>query len=303
MIQAQGLRRCYGETVAVDAVSFEIAPGEIVGLLGHNGAGKTTIMKMLTGYLEPDEGTITIDGTDVLEDPARVQAELGYLPESLPIYPEMIVADYLDYVASLRGVPRDDRPVAIARTLEATDLLERALEPISTLSRGYQQRVGVAQAIVHSPRFLILDEPTNGLDPSQTQQMRELIRRLADDATVILSTHIMQEVDAICSRVMMLRAGQLALDRSLDELKRSDRLVLKTSSSEHAVLEAIGDISSASADSTGFLVTQSSTDQAIDAFAATVAERLVNGGVVVNALYPEKRDLESVFREVSEGGR
>ena len=303
MIQAQGLRRCYGETVAVDAVSFEIAPGEIVGLLGHNGAGKTTIMKMLTGYLEPDEGNIIIDGTDVLEDPARVQAQLGYLPESLPIYPEMIVADYLDYVASLRGVPSDDRPAAIARTLEATDLLGHALEPISTLSRGYQQRVGVAQAIVHTPRFLILDEPTNGLDPSQTQQMRELIRRLADDATVILSTHIMQEVDAICSRVMMLRAGQLALDRSLDDLKRSDRLVLKTSSSEPTVLKAIGDISTASADSTGFLVSQAGTDQSIDAFAATVAERLVNGGVVVNALYPEKRDLESVFREVSEGGR
>lgn len=303
MIQAEGLRRCYGDTVAVDAVSFEIAPGEIVGLLGHNGAGKTTIMKMLTGYLEPDEGSITIDGTDVLEDPARVQAELGYLPESLPIYPEMIVADYLDYVASLRGVPSEERPTVIARTLEATDLLDRALEPISTLSRGYQQRVGVAQAIVHSPRFLILDEPTNGLDPSQTQQMRELIRRLADEATVILSTHIMQEVDAVCSRVMMLRAGQLALDRSLDELKRSDRLVLKTSSPEQAVVDAIADIGGVSADSTGLLVTQSGSDQPIDDFAATVAERLVNGGVVVNALYPEKRDLESVFREVSEGGR
>ena len=300
MIQAEGLRRSYGETVAVDAVSFEIASGEIVGLLGHNGAGKTTIMKMLTGYLEPDEGRIEIDGVDIQDDPDRVQEGLGYLPESLPIYPEMIVADYLDYVASLRGVAEAERANALARTLEATDLIDRALDPIATLSRGFQQRVGVAQAIVHQPRFLILDEPTNGLDPSQTQQMRELILRLAEEATVILSTHIMQEVDAVCSRVMMLRSGRLALDQSLADLKRSDRLILHTSSPEQVVVDAVSSIGTVAVEGSTLCLAQLDDGEPIDSFAARVAERLVTSGVVLNALYPEKRDLETVFRDVSE---
>ena len=230
MIDAEGLTRRYGETLAVNDVSFTIGKGEIVGLLGHNGAGKTTIMKMLTGYLEPSAGQRARSmAWTWSRDAQAIQRRLGYLPENCPVYPEMTVVGYLDYVAGLRGV--DNRPLALREVLAATELTDRALDAIGTLSRGYQQRVGVAQAIVHKPALLILDEPTNGLDPSQTQHMRELIVRLARQATVILSTHIMQEVDAVCDRVMILRAGELALDERLSALKESARVTLATDAS------------------------------------------------------------------------
>ena len=297
MINAEELTRRYGETLAVDAVSFSIGGGEIVGLLGHNGAGKTTIMKMLTGYLEPSAGRVQVDGQDVVEAPAAVQRQLGYLPENCPVYPEMTVVGYLDYVAGLRGV--EDRPAALREVLTATDLAGRAFDPIGTLSRGYQQRVGVAQAIVHKPRLLILDEPTNGLDPSQTQQMRDLICRLAENATVILSTHIMQEVDAVCDRVMILRTGKLALDERMDALQRGERVVLETDASEADVEAALA----------GFATVDGRAPNgsfAFDGFAdnerrAELARRLVGGGIAVHGLTVARRDLESVFREVNEG--
>ena len=295
MIDAEGLTRRYGETLAVDDVSFAIGKGEIVGLLGHNGAGKTTIMKMLTGYLEPSAGRVRVDGLDVAQAGQAVQQRLGYLPENCPVYPEMTVVGYLDYVAGLRGV--DNRPLKLREVLNATDLTNRALDQIGTLSRGYQQRVGVAQAIVHKPQLLILDEPTNGLDPSQTQHMRELILRLAEQATVILSTHIMQEVDAVCDRVMILRAGELALDERLDALKESARVALATDASLRDVQTAIGDFATADQNGDGFVL---AFDGALDASrVAELAKRLVDGGVAVHGLAPEKRDLETVFREVT----
>ena len=228
MIKAEQLTRRYGDFLAVDRVDFTIDQGEIVGLLGHNGAGKTTIMKMLTGYLEPSSGRVLVDGVDVAEQPKVVQRSLGYLSESLPLYPEMTVVDYLEYAAELRGVAPNDQATAVREAIEATELEVKAFDAIHTLSRGYRQRVGVAQAILHKPRFLVLDEPTNGLDPSQTQHMRELIRRLAANATIVLSTHIMQEVNAVCDRAMILRNGRLVLDESLAELKRSERLLVGT---------------------------------------------------------------------------
>ena len=161
-------------------------------------------------------------------DARIIQQHLGYLPENLPIYPQMMVADYLDYVATLKGIPAPQRMQAVREALLATDLAERALDPINILSRGFRQRVGVAQAILGQPRLLILDEPTNGLDPNQTEHMRQLIKRLARRTTIILSTHIMQEVDAVCDRVLMLRNGRLALDQSLAELHHSKTLLLRT---------------------------------------------------------------------------
>ena len=293
MIDAEQLTRRYGETLAVDSVSFSIGGGEIVGLLGHNGAGKTTIMKMLTGYLEPSGGRVRVDGHDVVEEPEAVQRRIGYLPENCPVYPEMNVVDYLDYVAGLRGVA--DRPAALREVLAATDLAGRALDAIGTLSRGYQQRVGVAQAIIHKPQLLILDEPTNGLDPSQTQQMRDLIRRLARSATVILSTHIMQEVDAVCDRVVILRAGKLALDEGLTALQRSERMVLRTDASEADVQAVVDGFVAFSALDGGYAF----EGIADDAGRAELARRLVGGGIAVHGLTAEKRDLETVFREVS----
>jgi len=226
MIEADRLTRRYGDFTAVDDVSFRIEPGEIVGLLGHNGAGKTTIMKMLTGALEPSSGVVRVDGTALETAPGSVQRQLGYLPESVPLYPELAVVDYLAYVAQVRRL--EDAQAAVARAVEATDLAEKAMDTIGTLSRGYKQRLGVAQAILHEPPFLILDEPTNGLDPGQTQHMRQLVRDLAASATVILSTHIMQEVGAVCDRVLILRDGRLALDERLDDLRSTSRLTLRT---------------------------------------------------------------------------
>ena len=295
MIDAEGLTRRYGDTLAVDDVSFTIGKGEIVGLLGHNGAGKTTIMKMLTGYLEPSAGRVKVDGLDVAETPQAVRQRLGYLPEKCPVYPEMTVVGYLDYVAGLRGV--DNRPLALHEVLGATDLTDRALDPIGTLSRGFQQRVGVAQAIVHKPQLLILDEPTNGLDPSQTQHMRELILRLAKHATVILSTHIMQEVDAVCDRVMILRAGELALDERLAALQESARVALATDATLGDVEAAVDGFATVAGSGAGYTV---EFDAAADETRiAELAKRLVAGGVPVHSLAPEKRDLETVFREVN----
>ena len=295
MIDAEGLTRRYGETLAVDSVSFSIGGGEIVGLLGHNGAGKTTIMKMLTGYLEPSSGRVAVDGHDVAEAAAAVQQGLGYLPENCPVYPEMTVVEYLDYVAGLRHVA--DRPAALKEVLDATDLTGRAFDPIGNLSRGYQQRVGVAQAIVHKPQLLILDEPTNGLDPGQTQQMRDLILRLAENATVILSTHIMQEVDAVCDRVMILRAGKLALDERMTALQRSERTLLHTGATRHQVETALAGFATVSGHDGGYAL----EGVADDAGREEATRRLVGAGIAVHGLAAEKRDLETVFREVSAG--
>ena len=303
MIEAENLTRRFGDNVAVDAVSFEIGHGEIVGLLGHNGAGKTTVMKILTGYLEPSDGSACIDGQDVTEHPAEVQHKIGYLPESVPLYLDMEILDYLEFAATVRGVPEAERPGAIRRAVEATGLADRALDVIGTLSRGYRQRVGVAQAIVHGPRILILDEPTSGLDPGQTEGMRSLIRRLAENATVILSTHIMQEVDAVCDRVMILRAGRLALDTSLADLQQSQRLTIGTTASRDAVQAAVGDrarVAGGTFDRAAFL---SFDEPLTDAMSAEVARCLVEGGVPFHTLHREQRDLEAVFREVSSGGR
>ena len=296
MVEAEQLARRYGDFLAVDDVSFTISQGEIVGLLGHNGAGKTTIMKMLTGYLEPSAGRVIVDGIDLADEPKTVQARLGYLPENLPLYPELSVADYLDYAARLRGI---EAAVAVRRAIEATELESKALDPITTLSRGFKQRLGVAQAILHEPRLLILDEPTNGLDPGQTAHMRELIERLAEQATVILSTHIMQEVDAICDRAMILRGGALVLDERLADLKASDRLELRTAPGADvaATLNGLDGILAVEAGEDGrFGLT---VDGDLDAAAAVVAAALTGAGQPIYELAARRRDLETVFREVN----
>jgi len=298
MIEADRLTRRYGDFLAVEDVSFSIGQGEIVGLLGHNGAGKTTIMKMLTGYLEPSSGAARIDGVEVEADRKAVQAQLGYLPENLPLYPEMTVSDYLAFSAALRGV---DPPTSVRRAIEATELQEKALEPINTLSRGYKQRVGVAQAILHEPRFLILDEPTNGLDPGQTQHMRQLIRRLAEQATVILSTHIMQEVSAVCDRALILRSGHLVLDERLEDLRASNRLSVRTSS-EGNLLEVFRGLPwvtalHQAADGSWQIDVSGNLDEAAHRSTLT----LVEAGLPVYQVAAVQRDLETVFREANEG--
>jgi ABC-2 type transport system ATP-binding protein len=218
MIEIKNVVRKYGDTTAVRGVSLSIGRGEVVGLLGHNGAGKTTLMKMLTGFLEPTSGEIQVGGHDLVNDRAAAQRMIGYLPENAPLYPEMLVQEYLLLMAELRGVPADKRVAAAGRAGAATGLHQHMVQPISTLSKGYRQRVGLAQAILHQPAVLVLDEPTNGLDPVQIQLIRDLIRKLAQNTTIILSTHIMQEVEAVCERVLVMIDGVLAADQPLQKL-------------------------------------------------------------------------------------
>jgi ABC-2 type transport system ATP-binding protein len=298
MIEVENLSRSYGSVRAVNSVSFTIPAGEIVGLLGHNGAGKTTIMKMLSGYLEPSAGSIRINGLDVATHAQEVQGMLGYLPENLPVYPDMRVADYLDYAATMKGLHGDTLTSSLRRAIRDTELQGKLIEPIATLSRGYKQRVGVAQAILGSPRVLILDEPTNGLDPNQTQHMRDLIQAMAATATVILSTHIMQEVDAICSRVLILRNGQLGLDEKLSELRSTGFLRVKTDMSL-AQLQALVPNMPVSADPDHLRIALNAGAN-IDATTASVAAAVVNAGGKLYHIAPEIRELETVFREASQ---
>jgi ABC-2 type transport system ATP-binding protein len=309
MIEVQCLTRRFGETTAVEDVSFRIGSHGIVGLLGHNGAGKTTIMRMLCGYLEPSAGSIALDGTPMADNPRHLQESLGYLPENLPVYPDMLVADYLEYAATLKGIGRRERLAAVREALSSTDLLSRALEPIGILSRGFKQRVGVAQAILGRPRLLVLDEPTNGLDPNQTGHMRELIKGLAQRSTIILSTHIMQEVNAVCDRVLILRNGKLAMDCSLSELQDSKTLLLRVGNCPQSLLaelqslQPVVSVEQVSVDGERLeLAIRLRSDSDEDAAADEVSRQVINGGAKLYQAEVPGRDLERIFREVSERG-
>ena len=239
MITVQNVEKRYGDLKAVSGLNFSIGRGEIVGLLGQNGAGKTTCMKIITGYLEPTSGVVMVDGIDVIKQRNQAQQSIGYLPENAPLYPEMRVEEYLNYISELRGLRGAEKLQAIDEALTATGLRERRRQEISTLSKGYRQRVGLAQAIVHKPSILILDEPTNGLDPVQIQEIRDLIKRLAEDTTILLSTHILSEIEAVCHRVVILIDGQLVSDSTLEELLSVSRVHIKVKSSDGKTLDQL----------------------------------------------------------------
>jgi ABC-2 type transport system ATP-binding protein len=306
MIKAESLTRMYDDVIAVNQASFEICTGEIVGLLGHNGAGKTTIMKMITGYLEPTSGSITINGQDVWSNRLAVQKQLGYLPENCPLYADMSVMEYLDYAATLRGVAPERIPEQIKYAIGKTNLAEVGCRPINTLSRGFKQRLGVAQAILHSPSILILDEPTNGLDPSQILEMRALITELSHTATVVVSTHILQEVQAICNRVIIINSGKVVLDSDLGKLTATGRLQINTNSAPAdcaPLIERIDGLSLASyqkmKDHYTYIIQSSKLD--CSEAGAAVAQALVEHGYRIYTIRPLVRDLESIFADITSG--
>jgi ABC-2 type transport system ATP-binding protein len=226
MIDVKDLSKSYGAIRALQEVSFHVDPGEVIGLLGPNGAGKTTAMKILTGYLQPDQGQVRVDSLDVLTDTLEVQKRIGYLPENAPLYPEMSVQAYLKMMADLRQIPPGDQPALLSEAVRSTTLVDHVTWPIGQLSKGYRQRVGLAQAILHKPKLLILDEPTLGLDPTQVVEVRRLIRRLARHSTVLLSTHILSEVEATCDRVIILLNGEVRADARLAELAATTDAIL-----------------------------------------------------------------------------
>ncbi len=216
MIEVEQVSRTFGTFKAVDSISFSIKTGEIVGLLGPNGAGKTTTMRMITGFLDMDSGSIKIDGKDIRENPKESKRKIGYMPESAPLYSEMIVADYLEYVAQMQNVNPKEKVPQLASVCGLTDVMHKN---ISDLSRGYRQRVGLAHALMNDPEILILDEPTSGLDPNQIIEVRSLIKEIGKTRTVIISTHILSEVEMLCDRVIIISRGKIAADSPTSELR------------------------------------------------------------------------------------
>jgi ABC-2 type transport system ATP-binding protein len=234
MITVNGLTKRYARTVAVDHISFQVEKGQIVGFLGPNGAGKTTTMRILTCFLPPSEGTATVAGFDVLEKPLEVKKRIGYLPETPPLYPEMEVREYLNFVGRLKGLSGSTLATRVGEVSERCSVADVSHKLLGKLSKGYRQRVGLAQAIIHNPDVLILDEPTAGLDPKQINETRELIRSLAGDHTIILSTHILPEVEQTCERVIIINKGKLVATDSVHNLQARARGV------ESIVLEVEG---------------------------------------------------------------
>lgn len=220
MIEVQGLVKNYGGLRAVDGVSFQVRRGDVLGFLGPNGAGKSTTMKMITGFLRPDAGTAVVNGHDVTRDPLGVRRSLGYLAESAPAYPEMTVTEFLRFIAALRGYrDRVEQEARLRRVVGLCHLQGVLHQTIETLSKGFKQRVGFAQALLHDPPVLVLDEPTDGLDPNQKHEVRELIKGMAAAKAVILSTHILEEVEAICNRVIIISRGRVVVDETPAELR------------------------------------------------------------------------------------
>jgi len=247
MIKAKGLTMHYGPVVALNDVSFEVNKGEVVGLLGPNGAGKSTTMKILTTYLHPTKGTAEVAGADVINDPLQVRKVIGYLPEMLPLYMEMEVREYLDFVGRARGLSGARLKERTRAVVEATGLTPMYRKLIRELSKGYKQRTGLAQALIHDPEVIILDEPTSGLDPHQILEIRALIGNLAKDKTVILSTHILQEVEATADRIVIISQGKIVGDGSVEALRKeakdSERLAVCVDGDKKEVERQLGGVS------------------------------------------------------------
>jgi ABC-2 type transport system ATP-binding protein len=243
LIQVESVTKKYGQRIAVDRLDFLVNKGEILGFLGPNGAGKSTTMNIITGYLSATEGSVKLDGHDILEEPQEVKRQIGYMPEQPPLYMDMTVRDYLSFVADIKGVPRSRRKESLDKAMERTMITDIKGRLIKNLSKGYKQRVGLSQALIGTPPVLILDEPTIGLDPQQIIETRNLIRELGKEHTIILSSHILPEVQAVCTRVLIINKGKIVASDTPENLSRGlvgeNRLTLRIAATEHDVLPLI----------------------------------------------------------------
>jgi ABC-2 type transport system ATP-binding protein len=305
MIDVGDVTKSYGPVEALRGVTFRVSPGEIVGLVGPNGAGKTTMIKILTGGLQPDGGTVRVNGLDVLTQAREVQADIGYLPETAPLYPELSVQAYLKMMADLREVPEDEQLARLSEAIYATGLADHLTRPISQLSKGFRQRVGLAQAILHRPKLLILDEPTIGLDPTQIVGIRRLIRSLADHSTVLFSTHILSEVEALCDRAIILINGQIKTDAQLSELAATSDAILVLESAPTGVDRALRGLNGVRAvqpvrlaDGYPAYHIQGQPDDAVDLCPA-LFNLAREEGWPVRELRRDIRTLETVFNELA----
>jgi ABC-2 type transport system ATP-binding protein len=308
LIEVQDLTKTFGERTAVDHISFAVNKGEILGFLGPNGAGKTTTMRMLTSFMPATSGTARIAGFDVFDNSLEVRRHIGYLPENPPVYPDMTVESYLDFVARIKGVPSEKRAQRVTDALEKTNITDKRDELIKRLSRGYKQRVGLAQALVHDPDVIILDEPTVGLDPKQIIEVRHLIKNLAGSHTIVLSTHILPEVSMTCDRVVIINKGKIAAvdtpQNLTSQLKGRQRIRVEVQASEQPLREVLAQISGASrvqieaAPLTGHVLATIEAAEGKDIRSA-IAARIVEKGWPLFELKGVSLSLEDIFLELT----
>jgi ABC-2 type transport system ATP-binding protein len=302
MIEVRNLTKYFGPVLAVYKINFEVARGTIVGFLGPNGAGKTTTMRILTTYLPATSGIARVAGHDVMEESMEVRKKIGYLPESVPLYPEMRVEEYLHYRAQLKGVERKDRTSRVEYCLDRGRLRQVRRRLLGTLSKGYRQRVGLADAMIHDPPILILDEPTTGLDPIQIRETLALIKELGRDHTVLLSTHILSEVETICDHVIIINAGHIGLSRKMSELDTDPTLVLEVRGPSDQVANAIKSTDgvvqvSAQPIEDGLTAFEIRTQNAQDLREA-ISQRITRNGWIIRRLDVRRKRLEDRYMEV-----
>jgi len=300
-IKVKGLSKFYGSQKALNDISFEVHPGEIVGFIGPNGAGKTTTMKILTGYTQSDDGEAWVNDRNVAEDPLQVRKNIGYLPEHNPLYDEMYIKEYLEYVSGLYGLGHQTSE-RIREVIELTGLEKEKHKKISMLSKGYRQRTGLAQAIIHDPDVLILDEPTSGLDPNQIKEIRTLISRLGKQKTVLLSTHIMQEVEAICDRIIIINNGRIVADDKVENIHtilKENKQTVQVEFDRYVPEEQLKEVSGVNqvrrVDGNNWLIESVEEEDVRQ----KIFEFAVNNGFTVLSMQKKEKSLEEVFRELT----
>lgn len=304
-IEIDDLAKHFGAIKAVDGVSFSVSKGEVLGFLGPNGAGKSTTMKMITGFLAPTRGTVRVCGYDVLKDPISVKAHLGYLPEGAPAYADMTPDSFLHFIAEIRGLKGADKKRAVGLAAERARITNVMFQPIETLSKGYKRRVGLAQSILHNPPVLILDEPTDGLDPNQKHEVRTLINEMAEDKAIIISTHILEEVHALCNRNVVIANGKIRFDGTPQELESKSRyynaVCVNVANIEQQAfesflssLEFVANVEKLSGED-GFRVYPQNGRQ----ITAELSEKIRGNGWDIDALHAEHGRLDEVFRSIT----
>jgi len=305
MLEIRGLTKRFGALTAVDGISLSVDRGEVLGFLGPNGAGKSTTMRMITGFLPPSAGTAMVCGFDVAREPLEVKRRVGYLPEGAPLYEDMTPSSFLGFVTEVRGIPADKRAAAVERAARLINLTEVMHQPIGTLSKGFKRRVGLAQAIVHDPEVLILDEPTDGLDPNQKHEVRTLITQMAASKAIVISTHLLEEVEAVCSRAVIISRGKVVTDGTPAELLAMSRyhnaVSIRIASHQLAATrEMLGSID----DVDGIDLIEEAEARALilvrprdgALIMPQISERIHSGALVVEEIVAERGRLDEVFR-------
>ena len=294
-IEVQSITKSYGEQLALNEISFKAKKGEIIGFLGPNGAGKSTMMKILTGYILPNEGKVSVAEIDVLSNPISAQSKIGYLPEQNPLYTDMYVREYLQFQASVFKIDKQ----RIEEVIKQVGLTPESHKKIGQLSKGYQQRVGIAAAILHNPEVLILDEPTTGLDPNQLQEIRTLIKELGKTTTILFSTHIMQEVEAVCDRVIIIKKGELLLDKPLKELKESNIQTIEVTFDYKIEEQFVQKLPNVTSYKNNFDNTWYITFDSIEDMRPAIFDFAQENGLKILELSSQNQSLEKLFKEIT----